>query len=378
MIRNAFPKSTAGIIRKLRAERNLFQTELAKRAGMSAAQLCKVERGQHELTTSTLRRIADALDVPVSVLLGEGVSTSDQSVADAASGDKLHDEMDEGHYKLVLSSVDGDVSALREIADFEKRLAAAEERLGVAGQSDIRFAYSYSADERAAELLARDVRSSLGMGSQPRVDVAVVLENAGVRIVKVRRPAVFKSVSFYNCARRTFSIALNASNTRERGMYRLAYELGAMVRFVSNGYATIADEGSGHRFLRSFAAAFLMPEEAVRSIAARLGVAPGGWTMPVLVWTKERFGVSVEAFALRLESLGLIAPALRIALRDELHKRYETHPRSKEPHPPKNQSRLDILKAIESDFDRAVRELSRRPDSDPPPSTTDHKGGNAK
>lgn len=32
----------------------------------------------------------------------------------------------------------------------------------------------------------------------------------------------------------------------------------------------------------------------------------------------------------------------------------------------------------ESDFDRAVRELSRRPDSDPPPSTTDHKGGNAK
>ena len=32
----------------------------------------------------------------------------------------------------------------------------------------------------------------------------------------------------------------------------------------------------------------------------------------------------------------------------------------------------------ESDFDRAVRELSRRPDSDPPPSTTEHKGGNAK
>ena len=32
----------------------------------------------------------------------------------------------------------------------------------------------------------------------------------------------------------------------------------------------------------------------------------------------------------------------------------------------------------ESDFDRAVRELSRRPDTDPPPSTTDHKGGNAK
>ena len=70
--------------------------------------------------------------------------------------------------------------------------------------------------------------------------------------------------------------------------------------------------------------------------------------MPVLVYTKDRFGVSAESFALRLESLGLIAPSLRTKLRDELRARYTARPRSMEPHPPKNQTYVDILEEIKS------------------------------
>ena len=94
---------------------------------------------------------------------------------------------------------------------------------------------------------------------------------------------------------------MNKANTPERNSYRLAYELGGAVRFASSGYTTVVDEGAEHRFLRAFAAAFLMPEEAVRSAVARLGVKPAGWTMQSLVDGKERYGVSAEAFALRLE-----------------------------------------------------------------------------
>ena len=68
--------------------------------------------------------------------------------------------------------------------------------------------------------------------------------------------------------------------------------------------------------------------------------------MQSIVYVKERFGVSAEAFALRLESLGLIAPSLRQKLRDALRAGYAAHPRSMEPHPPKNQTRLDILEEI--------------------------------
>jgi len=184
------------------------------------------------------------------------------------------------------------------------------------------------------------------MGSQPRVDLAPVLESVGVRVVWVRRPAAFQSAAFYNTVRRTLSIALNSSNTVERNAYRLAYELGGAVRFASTGYKTVVDEGLEHRFLRAFTAAFLMPEEAVRGAVARLGVGPRRWTMGALVYVKERFGVSAEAFALRLENLGLIMPSLRQRLRDELRARYAAQPQSMEPHPSKKQTRLDILKGV--------------------------------
>ena len=184
------------------------------------------------------------------------------------------------------------------------------------------------------------------MGSQPRVDLAPVLESVGVRVVRVRCPAAFQSAAFYNTVRRTLSIALNEFNTPERNLYRLAYELGGAVRFASHGYSTVVDEGSEHRFLRAFTAAFLMPEEAVRGAVARLGVAPRRWSMDALVYVKERFGVSAEAFALRLENLGLIMPSLRQALRDELRAGYKAHPHSMEPHPPKNQTLVDIMKGI--------------------------------
>ena len=330
-------------VKRMRAERNLSQLELAKRAGMSAAQLCKIERGHSELTVSTLRRLAEALDVPASAILGEeNHVAASKPIVNCVSAETDF----RGDFVPVLSSSVGENEALDEIAGIERNLSEAEDRLGIEVRTALQLVYAYGGDEKSAELLARDVRVSLGIGCQPRSDLVPVLESVGVRVVKVRRPSAFQSASFYNRRRRTLAIALNASNTPERNLYRLAYELGGAVRFASCGYNTVADEGIEHRFLRAFTAAFLMPEESVRGAVARLGVGPRQWTMEALVFVKERFGVSAEAFALRLESLGLIQPTLRQTLRDELRARYKSHPRSMEPHPPKNQTLVDILKGI--------------------------------
>ena len=336
--------STSSAIRALRVKSGLSQLGLAKRAGMSPAQLCKIERGLNGLTASTLRRLADALGVSVSALLGESPEGSGVEEGHVGGRAVL------GGRESYMPVFAGGGSAERvaaEVEEYGRAVMELEDRLGVSSQTTMQLAYAYGGDERAAEVLARDIRASLGMGSQPRVDLAAVLESAGVRVVGVRRPAVFQSASFYNESRRSLLIALNESNTAERNAYRLAYELGGAVLFASRGYRQVADEGQSHRFLRSFAAAFLMPEEAVRGAVARFGVRPSGWTMPVLVYVKERFGVSAEAFALRLESLGLIAPSLRQKLRDELRAGYAAHPRSMEPHPPKNQTGLDVLKEID-------------------------------
>ena len=338
--------STADVVKRLRGERNLSQLELARRAGMSAAQLCKIERGHSELTASTLRRLADALGVSVSVLLGEGVCSG----ADAplvADGVRVESEVSECEdFVPVLSSAVGEEDVLGAVVKLEKDMADLEERLGIEGQTALQLVYAHGCDERSAALLARDVRSSLGIGCQPRADLAPVLESVGVRVVKVRRPSMFQSAAFYNQRRRTLSIALNSSSTPERNLYRLAYELGGAVRFASDGYRTVADEGAEHRFIRNFASAFLMPEESVRGAVARMGIGPRQWTMEALVFAKERFGVSAESFALRLESLGLIMPSIREAFRDELRARYKAHRRSMEPHPPKNQTVADILKRL--------------------------------
>lgn len=340
-------------IRALRKSRNLSQAALARRAGMSPAQLCKIEAGRNGLTGSTLSRLANALDVAVSELLGENrceEACVDPMLRVAEEPAAVYDVKGDTYTPLLAAAGTEEWRAkvVKRIEDQEDRLRRLEKARGIALQSALQLVYPYGCGEESAELLARDLRASLGLGRQPVAAIDAVLERCGVRVLRIDAPKSFQSASYYNAARRTISIALNIEITPERETYRLAYELGAAVLFASSGYYTVADEGPAHRFLRAFTAAFLMPEETVRAEVALLGIGPGEWTMRSLVFVKERFQVSAEAFALRLESLGLIEPTLRHSLRDALRARYATHPADMEPHPPRSDNLLSVMAAIPS------------------------------
>jgi transcriptional regulator with XRE-family HTH domain len=56
-------------IRALRMERGLSQAALAKRAKITREYVNKIEAGQYDPTVGVLRRIAKALEVPVTELL---------------------------------------------------------------------------------------------------------------------------------------------------------------------------------------------------------------------------------------------------------------------------------------------------------------------
>jgi XRE family aerobic/anaerobic benzoate catabolism transcriptional regulator len=58
-------------IRELRLAQRMTQQVLAEKAGLNDKHLGVIERSGRDLALSTMRRIADALDVPVAVLLGE-------------------------------------------------------------------------------------------------------------------------------------------------------------------------------------------------------------------------------------------------------------------------------------------------------------------
>jgi transcriptional regulator with XRE-family HTH domain len=57
-------------VQALRAKRAMTQEVLAKKAGISRGYLARVETGRHEPTLTMLRKLAKALAVPVTALLG--------------------------------------------------------------------------------------------------------------------------------------------------------------------------------------------------------------------------------------------------------------------------------------------------------------------
>lgn len=337
----------ATIIKKIRQAQGLSQTALARRAGMLPAQLCKLESGRNDATGSTLRRLSEALNVTISELLGERVGEAPRIP------DENVEVFDRPAVCVPVAFSPWPVETVEKITkfaiDFDHETRCVESKLGIAHAVSLQLIYPYCVDEMGAALAARDMRNSLGLGIAPVHDLEASLELCGVRISRVTMTNDFQSMSFYDMSRHTFSIVLNSRNTRERDVYRMAYEIGAVTAFAKAGFSTIRDEGETHRYLRRFSAAFLMPEESVRRDVAQYGITPGKWTFDLLVMVKERYGASAEAFALRLEELGLIMPSVRTQLRERLHAYYAAHPKAMEPHGKSRQGRptgrLAILKA---------------------------------
>ncbi len=60
------------IIQELRKKKDMTQEELAQKSGVSYTTLIKIERGSvQNPTVKTIKRIADALDASVDLLLGK-------------------------------------------------------------------------------------------------------------------------------------------------------------------------------------------------------------------------------------------------------------------------------------------------------------------
>ena len=301
---------------------------MAKRLGMTPSQLCKIERGRNGLSGASIRRVSDALGVSIGELMGE--TGADEIFCEPKTAGRESCELVPVRRDDSSVSVTGEVmEAVMHLSEKERAVSAALSSGG--HQSALQLLFAYGVDEESAELLARDMRNSLGIGCAPVVDLEIVLAMRGVSVVRHEFAKQFQSASAYDLESHRLFIVLNTANTKERNDYRLAYELGAAAVFAMSGFTPVRDDGAVHRLLRRFTAAFLMPEETVRADVARSGIAPDRWNFALLVMMKSHFAVSAEAYALRLESLGLIVPELRKRLRDRLREYYATHPGAMEP-----------------------------------------------
>ena len=311
-------------IQAKRQELGLKQFELARRAKMSPAQLCQIENGRVSPSFHMVERIAAAFNLDV-----VGLITGAKPVADAIVTET---SLPQNTSYIPIRAVDPDAGrALKSIAEAEAELDAYDDAHGVSSRCTIALNRVRLSASGVGAAAADELRLDLGLGTAPLGDLASLLEFRGVRIHRVKLTKDVASVAFWNESRENLVVVMNVRATPERQLYRLVYELGSACLFVSRGNQRLDESLEQHRFLTDFTAAFLMPGVMVRTCVAATGIGPTAWTFDSLVAIKQHFGVSAEAFALRLEELGLIAPSLRVELRDRLRAYYKAHPKAMEP-----------------------------------------------
>lgn len=201
-------KTIGDTIKALRKAKNLKQGELAKRLKMTSAQLCRIEGSKNAPSIKTLARVARALNVSLSELMSDPVSEEPKPVVCSSDATRA--------YGAPQTDIDADkeLSPIRETDDSEediKRIksqikaklvayAQIEEELGLANSTTLPLSFTFSTDERGAEILASTLRNACGIGTMPFSDLPSFLEEKNVRLVQVRAPIEIQSRSFLNQA----------------------------------------------------------------------------------------------------------------------------------------------------------------------------------
>lgn len=81
-------KSLANKIVNLREERNITQSELARRLGLDKSSMSKIESGSRKVSTDELKRISEIFEVSTDYLLGNTIDRNGHTPSWATNEDK--------------------------------------------------------------------------------------------------------------------------------------------------------------------------------------------------------------------------------------------------------------------------------------------------
>jgi Zn-dependent peptidase ImmA (M78 family)/DNA-binding XRE family transcriptional regulator len=149
-----------------------------------------------------------------------------------------------------------------------------------------------------AENAARAVRAHWGLGIDPILNLAELLEERGIKILSVDLSEIdgLTAKVLRKNAEPVPVVVIKSGEWSERKRFTLAHELGHMVMDVRPGV-------DGEKAANRFAGAFLMPPEA---LWREIGRTRTMISLGELLRLKELFGASFQAIVYRCHDLGII------------------------------------------------------------------------
>ena len=276
---------------KLARKRSGFSLrELSSRVrGMVSAQaIGKYERGEMMPSSSVAIALANALDVTTTYLLSPTV-VSLESVE---------------FRKLASTKVRERTMVEARVLDHVDRYLQVEELLDITSSIwEVPDGAPYHAETvEGGELTAARVRKAWNLGGGPIPNMAELLEEHGIKVLKLDFPrAVDGLTCFVHRTDETVVpvVVCSTGKSIERQRFTLAHELGHLVMDIPAGMPE-------EKICDRFASALLVPEnELVRVVGGRrLDFGFGE-----LVEIKKIFGVSAAALVIRMRNLGIIGEA---------------------------------------------------------------------
>ena len=263
-----------------RKRRGLTKVALARRVDLTARSLSSYECGTACPPSETLEALANALRFPVSFFSRPDL---EELSADGVSFRALK-SMTAGQRDAALGA--------GALAVELNQWITSRFRLPLADLPDLR--------DYEPEDAARVLRVDWGIGVLPLASIIHLLESRGIRVFSLaERWKQVDAYSFWYDG--TPFVFINTMKTPEHARMDAAHELGHLVLHRHGG--THSRGRDVEKDAQRFAAAFLMPEESIRSVVRKL-IIP---TMPQLIQLKRNWKVSVAALARRLHTLGLLS-----------------------------------------------------------------------
>jgi Zn-dependent peptidase ImmA (M78 family) len=259
--------------------------DLAAMVGVTPAAIGQYEAGHIKPSADVLGRLAVALGFPVPFF--EAGRPMGSMSADRAHFRRLR--------SVTTSARNRQIARLALLEEFVARIERDVELPSV----DIPAVGLDVGDRAEIEGVSAYVRSSWGLGQGPLVNVIALLESKGCVIVRlVAESEGIDAYSRWSGPRPVVVLTLD-KNDVARSNFDAAHELGHLVMHQdAQPGSRLAEEQA-----QMFAAAFLMPAQAIRPEL------PTRFDLPAFVDLKQRWRVSIQALLYRARALGTVSEA---------------------------------------------------------------------